>query len=58
MLRFEPNHEINWYLFLLPSLWAVVSSRGAPTPAGTSVFTKHNWGINHLMGGAFMGIVT
>ena len=42
----------------------VVSSRGAPTPAGTPVFTKHNWdmgmgylwlnewGINHLMGGA------
>ena len=37
-----------------------------PTPAGTSVFTKHNWdmgmgylwlngwGIYHLMGGAFM----
>ena len=49
---------------------AVVSSGGAPTPAGTSVFTKHNWdmgmgylwlngwGINHLMGGAFMGIMT
>ena len=45
---------------------AVVSSGGAPTPAGTSVFTKHNWdigmgylwlngwGIYHLMGGAFM----
>ena len=44
----------------------VVSSEGAPTPAGTSVFTKHNWdmgmgylwlngwGIYHLMGGAFM----
>ena len=44
----------------------VVSSGGAPTPAGTSVFTKHNWdmgmgclwlngwGIYHLMGGAFM----
>ena len=43
------------------------SSGGAPTPAGTSVFTKHNWdmgmgylwlngwGIYHLMGGAFMG---
>ena len=41
-------------------------SGGAPTPAGTSVFTKHNWdmgmgylwlngwGIYHLMGGAFM----
>ena len=41
----------------------VVSSGGAPTPAGTSVFTKHNWdmgmghlslngqGIYHLMGG-------
>jgi len=49
---------------------AVVSSGGAPTPAGTSVFTKHNWdmgmgylwlsgwGIYHLMGGAFMGIMT
>ena len=44
----------------------VVSSGGAPTPAGTSVFTKHNWdmgmgylwlngwGVYHLMGGAFM----
>ena len=44
----------------------VVSRGGAPTPAGTSVFTKHNWdmgmgylwlkgwGIYHLMGGAFM----
>ena len=44
----------------------VVLSGGAPTPAGTSVFTKHNWdmgmgylwlngwGIYHLMGGAFM----
>ena len=43
-----------------------VLSGGAPTPAGTSVFTKHNWdmkmgylwlngwGIYHLMGGAFM----
>ena len=34
----------------------VVSSGGAPTPAGTSVFTKHNWdmgmGISGLMGGA------
>ena len=29
----------------------VVSSGGAPTPAGTSVFTKHNW---DLMGGAFI----
>ena len=48
----------------------VVSSGGAPTPAGTSVFTKHNWdmgmgylwlngwGINHLMGGAFMDVMT
>ena len=44
----------------------VVSRGGAPTPAGTSVFTKYNWdmgmgylwlngwGIYHLMGGAFM----
>ena len=43
-----------------------LSSGGAPTPAGTSVFTKHNWdmemgylwlngwGIYHLMGGTFM----
>ena len=43
-----------------------MSSGGAPTPAGTSVFTKHNqdmgmgylwlngWGIYHLMDGAFM----
>ena len=41
-----------------------MSIGGAPTPAGTSVFTKHNWdigmeylwlngwGIYHLMGGA------
>ena len=33
-------------------------SGGAPTPAGTSVFTKHNWdmewGICGLMGGAFI----
>ena len=41
-----------------------MSSGGAPTPAGTSVFTKYNWdmgmgylwlngwGIYHLMGGA------
>ena len=40
------------------TLEQVVSSGGAPTPAGTSVFTKHNWdmewGIYHLMGGAFM----
>ena len=37
---------------------AVLSSGGAPTPAGTSVFTKHNWdmgmGICGLMGGAFI----
>ena len=44
----------------------VVSSGGAPTPAGTSMFTKHNWdmgmgylwlngwGIYGLMGGAFV----
>ena len=44
----------------------VVLSGGAPTPAGTSVFTKHNWdmgmgylwlngwGTYQLMGGAFM----
>ena len=43
-----------------------MSSGGASTPAGTSVFTKHNWdmgmgylrlngwGIYHLMCGAFM----
>ena len=43
-----------------------MSSGRAPTPAGTSVFSKHNWdmeigylwlngwGIYHLMGGAFM----
>ena len=49
-----------------PWVWEVVSGGGAPTPAGTSVFTKHNWdmgmgylwlngwGIYHLMGGAFM----
>ena len=51
------------YAFDVP---VVVSSEGAPTPAGTSVFTKLNWdmgmgylwlngwGICHLMGGAFM----
>ena len=50
----------------LKKIAVVVSSGGAPTPAGTSVFTKHNWdmgmgylwlngwGIYHLMGGAFM----
>ena len=49
-----------------PRTLVVVSSGGAPTPAGTSVFTKHNWdmgmgylwlngwGIYHLMCGAFM----
>ena len=43
-----------------------MSSGGAPTSAGTSVFSKHDWdiemgylwlngwGIYHLMGGAFM----
>ena len=48
------------------NITAVVSSGGAPTPAGTSVFTKHNWdmgmgylwlswwGIYQLMVGAFM----
>ena len=48
----------------------VVSSGGAPTPAGTSVFPKHSWDmgmgylwlngwdINHSMGGAFMGVMT
>ena len=50
----------------LLTLSEVVSSGGAPTPAGTSVFTKHNWdmgmgylwlngwGIYDLMGGAFI----
>ena len=44
----------------------IVLSGGTPTPAGTSVFSKHNWdmeigylwlngwGIYHLMGWAFM----
>ena len=27
------------------SLGSCVSSGGEPTPAGTSVFTKHNWDI-------------
>ena len=52
-------HSQNWEA-------VVVLSGGAPTPAGTSVFTKHNWdmgmgylwlngwGIYHLMGGVFM----
>ena len=47
------------------TLLEVVSSGGAPTPAGASVFSKHNWdmemgylwlngwGIYHLMGWAF-----
>jgi len=55
--------SLNW---LLGISWMVVSSGGAPTPAGTSVFTIYNWdmemgylwlngwGIYHLMGGAFM----
>ena len=47
------------FTFLLQmNTTAVVSSGGAPTPAGTSVFTKHNWiwewGICGLMGGAFI----
>ena len=30
--------------------FVVVSSGGAPTPAGTSVFSKHNWdmGMGYL----------
>ena len=45
-------------LFVTLHVNVVVSSGGAPTPTGTSVFTKHNWnmgmGICGLMGGAFM----
>ena len=55
-----------WQTLSVPAWTEVVSSGGAPTPAGTSVITKHNWdmgmgylwlngwGIYHLMGGAFM----
>ena len=55
-----------YFTLHFPTMAVVVSSGGAPTPAGTSVFTKHNWdmgmgylwlngwGIYHLMGGAFM----
>ena len=51
---------------LLKQHTGVVSSGGAPTPAGTSVFTKHNWdmgmgylwlngwGIYGLLGWTFM----
>ena len=55
-----------YYNSLGQSVYVDVSTGGAPTPAGISVFTKHNWdmgmgylwlngwGIYHLMGGAFM----
>ena len=51
-------------------MFGVVSNGGVPTPAGTSVFTKHNWDmrtgylwlngwdINHLICGTFMGVMT
>jgi len=71
------NVAVNWTLiagdsadfYLISITTNAVSSGGAPTPAGTSVFSKHNWdkgmgylwlngwGINHLMGGAFMGTI-
>ena len=53
-----------WQTLSVPAWSEFVSSGGAPTPAGTSVFTKHNWdmgmgylllngwGIYGLMGGA------
>ena len=57
---------IHYFVFFLSTWGVVVLSGGAPTPAGTSVFSKHNWDmemgylwlngwcIYHLMGGAFM----
>ena len=65
---FSTTHErlCYHYHYHLQRHLEVVSGGGAPTPAGTSVFTKHNWdmgmgylwlngwGIYHLMGGAFM----
>ena len=36
---------------LISEFTEVVSSGGAPTPAGTSVFSKHNWDIS----GGFRG---
>ena len=63
--RQTSNHTVSRLLLDLLCL-EVVSSGGAPTPACTSVFTKHNWDmgmgyllingwdIYHLMGGAFM----
>ena len=45
LAHFEEHHPIS------TKQWGVVvSSGGAPTPAGTSVFTKHNWdmGMGHL----------
>ena len=59
-------YENCMYINVFLVVYEVVSTGGAPTPAGTSVFTKHNWdmgmgylwlngwGIYHLMGGAFM----
>ena len=63
-LFFHGSYSILYHACIFYTV--VVSSGGAPTPAGTSVFTKHNWdmgmgyswlngwGIYHLMGGAFM----
>ena len=39
---------------IVSSLSEVVSSGGAPTPAGTSVFRIWEWDICGLMGGAFI----
>ena len=53
------NHGPSGILTRWGCMQVVVSSGGAPTQAGTSVFTKHNWdiwkwGICGLMGGAFI----
>ena len=42
--------RVNFSPFGLSLCTEVVSSGGAPTPAGTSVFTKHNWdmGMGYL----------
>ena len=34
--------DYSWF-YRVSEYCEVVSSGGAPTPAGTSVFTKHNW---------------
>ena len=60
------KYVILWCMCIVLVPATLQPSGGAPTPAGTSVFTKYNWdmgmgylwlngwGIYHLMGGAFM----